>query len=62
MLQISHPPTYHAERRYIHDVLLTEFLGLEYQARDELRSDVRVTLQGDASDKVLILADVLFKP
>jgi hypothetical protein len=61
MLQVSHPPTYHAERRYIHDVLLGEFLGLEYQARLEMRSDVRVTLQGDASGKELILADVLFQ-
>jgi peptidoglycan/xylan/chitin deacetylase (PgdA/CDA1 family) len=61
MLQISHPPTYRAERRYIHDVLLTGFLGLEYQARVEMRSDVRVSLQGDASGKELILADVLFQ-
>ena len=61
MLQISHPPTYRAERRYIHDVLLTGFLGLEYQAREEMRSDVRVSLQGDASGKELILADVLFQ-
>lgn len=60
-LQISHPPTYRAERRYIHDVLLTGFLGLEYQAREEMRSDVRVSLQGDASCKELILADVLFQ-
>jgi peptidoglycan/xylan/chitin deacetylase (PgdA/CDA1 family) len=61
MLQISHPLTYRAERRYIHDVLLTGFLGLEYQAREEMRSDVRVSLQGDASGKELILADVLFQ-
>ena len=61
MLQVSHPPTYRAERRYIHDVLFTGFLGLEYQAKEELRSDVRVTLQGDVSGKELVLADVLFQ-
>ena len=61
MLQISHPPTYGAERRYIHDVLLTGFLGLEYQAREVMRNDVRVSLQGDASGKELILADILFQ-
>jgi hypothetical protein len=61
MIQISHPPTYRAERRYIHDVLLTGFLGFEYQAREEMRSDVRISLQGDVSGKELILADVLFQ-
>ena len=61
MLQISHPPTYRAERRYILDVLLKGFLGFEYQAREEARDDVRVSLQGDASGRELILADVLFQ-
>jgi hypothetical protein len=61
VLRISHPPTHRAERRYIHDVLLRQFLGLEYQAQVEVRRDVRITLQGDATNKGLILADVLFQ-
>src|SRR5438874_2401764 len=60
MLSVCHPPTYLPERRYIYDVLLHNFLGLEYRASASTRDDVRITFPEHRSDKELILADVLF--
>src|SRR5919199_687498 len=61
MLSVYHPPTYLPERRYIYDVLLRDFLGLEYRAKAEARGDVRITFPGHRSDKELLLADILFE-
>jgi peptidoglycan/xylan/chitin deacetylase (PgdA/CDA1 family) len=61
MLSVCHPPTYLPERRYIYEVLLRDFLGLEYRAEAETRGDIRITFPGHRSDKELILADVLFQ-
>jgi hypothetical protein len=61
MLRIYHPPTYTSERRYIYDVLLRGFLGLEYRASAEARRDVRITSPELQAEKELILADVLFQ-
>lgn len=60
LLRVCHPPTYPAERRYIYDVLLRDFLGLEYMAETEARHDVLLTVVGDPG-KQLILPDVLFQ-
>lgn len=61
MLHVRHPPTYFAERRYIYDVLLQDFLGLEYQAEAEARRDVCITVTGSSPRSELILADCLFQ-
>jgi hypothetical protein len=61
MLRIRHPPTYPSERRYIYDVLLRDFLGLEYRAEVEDRRDVRITVDGSSPVRELILIDVLFQ-
>jgi hypothetical protein len=60
VLHIRHPPTYLAERQYIYDIILREFLGLEIQTEIDDRQDVRITLVGDSSGRELIVADVLF--
>jgi len=51
------PPTYQAERRYIYDVLLGDFLGLDYRIEWADRRDVALA-RGDG--RQLILADRLF--
>lgn len=60
MLYIYHPPLYSAERAYIFDVLLGEFLGLKYTARVEERRDLRITLADDHLPGEIILPDILF--
>ena len=59
MLRIRQPVTRSAERAYVLDVLLGEFLGLEYGAEIEQRGDVEISLAADARRR-LILPDVLF--
>jgi len=59
-LLIHVPPSYPTERQYICDVLLGEFLGLDFQIEIEERSDVLITAVNDPDRKQLILADVLF--
>jgi len=61
MLHLLHPPGAEAERRYVWDVLLRDFLGLEYGSDVAPRRDVRMTLQGDSSGRELLLADILFR-
>ena len=53
------PLTMSAERRYIFDVVLSEWLGLDYQLTQEVRHDVAIYLEGDPGDRVLRVADVL---
>ena len=60
MLLVSHPPGRLPERRYILDVLLRDFLGLDYVARTHDKDHVVISLQGDPRGKRLILADTLF--
>lgn len=59
MLLIRHPPSYLAERQYIFQVLLREFLGLEYRTEIHASHDIRIT--HDGTGKQLIVADVLFQ-
>jgi hypothetical protein len=61
MITIAHPPTYLPERQYILQVIVGEFLGLPYRTRVEERADTRITLDGDASGKALLLAEGLFQ-
>ena len=59
--RISHPPTYLAERRYIHDLLMGEFLGLGCVSRPHDRPEVRIDVPGHPDGKALVLPDVLFQ-
>ncbi len=60
-LLVEHPPGYAPERAYIHDVMLREFLGLEYQSICADRLDVRITLQDDPHKRHVTLGDALFQ-
>jgi hypothetical protein len=59
-LIVAVPPTYEPERRYILGVILSEWLGLDWELATEERSDVRVTLAGDAGSRHLTLPEGLF--
>ena len=61
MLCIRHPPGYRAERAYIYDVLIGEFLGLPYRLEAYAGADVQITLTGDPHGHVLSIADCLFQ-
>jgi hypothetical protein len=57
-LIVDAPATYEPERRYILDVMLTDFLGLDWQLRLGRRSDVELSVDGAA--RRVVLPDVLF--
>jgi hypothetical protein len=59
-LLIDAPPGREPERRYILDVVLCDWLGLDWRLRVEERPDVRIRLDGDASGRCVQLPDVLF--
>jgi hypothetical protein len=59
-LLVEAPPGYEPERRYILDVVLTDWLGLEWELRTSVRSDVRIALAEDPAGASLTLPDVLF--
>jgi hypothetical protein len=59
-LIVTAPPRYEPERRYILGVLLSEWLGLDWELRAEARSDVRVTLAGEQAPRRLSLPEGLF--
>ncbi|MEN3279924.1 MAG: hypothetical protein V7607_1064 [Solirubrobacteraceae bacterium] len=59
-LLVEASPGYEAERRYILDVVLADWLGLGYELRTGDRTDVRIAL-GEAPDGAAVtLPDVLF--
>lgn len=60
MLLVRHPPSRPAERAYALDMVLSEWLGLEYEGRSEERADVLVTAANDPEGPGLNLPDVLF--
>jgi hypothetical protein len=59
-LIVAAPPTYEPERRYILGVVLSEWLGLDWELRLEERADVRVTVAGEEGSRQLSLPDGLF--
>ena len=59
-LIVAAPPTYEPERRYILGVVFSEWLGLDWQLRQEERSDVTVSLAGEESSRQLVLPEALF--
>ncbi|MGO9249762.1 MAG: hypothetical protein ACLP7W_14445 [Solirubrobacteraceae bacterium] len=60
MLLVRHSATYPAERAYILDVVLREFMGLGWEARVEERADVEITMSQASDDARLVMADRLF--
>src|SRR5215212_6587835 len=59
-LIVAAPPTYEPERRYILGVVLSEWLGLDWQLRPEERFDVSVSLASEAGSRRLVLPEALF--
>jgi hypothetical protein len=59
-LIVAVPPTYEPERRYILGVVLSQWLGLDWELAVEERPDVRITLAGEAGARHLSLAEGLF--
>jgi Family of unknown function (DUF7033) len=57
-LLVETPPGYEPERRYILDVVVADWLGLDYELRTTERSDVRIATA--AEDAAVTLPDVLF--
>lgn len=61
MLRLRHPPGYEPERRYIHDVLLRDVLGLSFRTEVCAGDSTQLTLDGDHEGKALTLPDRLFQ-
>jgi hypothetical protein len=59
MLVVSHRDTYPAEREYVHELVLGEFLGLEWSSEPRADGPVEITL-AERPGRRLILADDLF--
>ncbi len=59
-LLVRAPPTYERERRYVLDVVLNEWLGLDYRLAPGDQPTVSISLQGDEDGAVLDLPDILF--
>jgi hypothetical protein len=60
VLLIRVPDTYVAERRYVLDVVLSDWLGFDYDLAFEDRPQVTIQLAGDPRGSALTLPDVLF--
>jgi hypothetical protein len=59
-LVIEAPVSYEAERRYILDVVLAGWLGIDWELRLEDRSDVRIGLKGAAGSGHVVVPEGLF--
>jgi hypothetical protein len=59
-LVVDAPDRYEAERRYILDVVLSDWLGLDWRLNLEPRADVRIRMDGAAPGPAVVLPDVLF--
>jgi hypothetical protein len=60
VLHVRAPMTYEPERRYVLDVVLKDWLGLDYLLSLEDRSSVLITRVGEDQDKGLESPDILF--
>jgi uncharacterized protein DUF7033 len=59
-LLVEAPAGYEPERRYILDVVLRDWLGLDWELRGADRDDVRITLAGEPGERCVLVPDVLF--
>jgi peptidoglycan/xylan/chitin deacetylase (PgdA/CDA1 family) len=60
-LIVTHPPGRELERRYACDVVLRDWLGLDWRAELANRRDVRITVADDPEGRALHLPDVFFQ-
>lgn len=60
-LLVELPLGYEQERRWIVDVLLGSFLGLEHEVLPSSRPDVRVSREGRRDGRALTMPDLLFR-
>jgi hypothetical protein len=60
-LLVRLPPGYEPERRYVTDVVLREFLGVEYRIEIEDRRNVEIGVADGSSRARIVLRDVLFQ-
>ena len=60
MLLVEAPATYEPERSYVLDVVLHDWLGLEFELRGAQRDDVRIALAGEPDGDCVLVPDVLF--
>ena len=60
MIAVVAPPRRAAEREYIARVLLEEFLGLPITFEVEERAEMEIRVQGEASERRLVLGEGLF--
>src|SRR5882757_1731465 len=59
-LIVHAPSSYPAERRYVLDVVLADWLGLAWRLEVHERPDVRLTRAGDGEQTELTMPDLLF--
>jgi uncharacterized protein DUF7033 len=59
-LLVEAPAAYEAERRYILEVVLGDWLGLEWDLRTAQRDDVRITMAPGPDGPSVLVPDVLF--
>ena len=59
MLVVEAPPGRVAERRWILDVVLADWLGLQWRLEQHDRGDVRIRLDGDPGGRAVTLPDTL---
>ena len=59
-LVVAHPPGRERERQYACEVVLRDWLGLDYGMEVAERRDVRITMAGASHGRALRLADVFF--
>jgi hypothetical protein len=59
-LLVEAPPGYEPERRYILEVVLSDWLGLDWRLRSADRGDVRIALAEEPDGRCVVLPDVLF--
>ena len=59
-LLIDAPSGREPERRYILEVVLSDWLGLDFRLHLEERTDVRIRLEGEAPRRCVLVPDVLF--
>jgi hypothetical protein len=59
-LVVAHPPGRERERQYACEVVLRDWLGLDYDTEVAERRDVRITMAGASDGRALRLADVFF--
>ena len=60
VLLVRAPTTFERERRYVLDVVLKEWLGMDYRLTPGDKPGVWIELQGDENGAVLELPDILF--